>query len=138
VTTLAVLANTGTVEVASGTLDVQGEGLEPGSRVTVGAGGVLRTTAYAQAETGVLEIGVEVSGERVRYGQVVVTTGPAVLRGTLALTAPPEPQVPSDTRMLVVAITGSRDGGFADVTLPESIIGVSVQYEEQGVVVETN
>jgi hypothetical protein len=137
-TLAAPFDNQGTVEVASGTLDIQGEGLDNDSLVRVGARGVVRTTSYRQAEMAVLEIGVEVSGNRFLNGQVVVTTGPAVLRGTLALTAPPDPQVPSDTRMLVVSVTGDRDGGFGEVTLSESIIGVAVQYPKQGVVVEVN
>jgi hypothetical protein len=133
----ALLDNRGMVQIDTGTLDVQGAGLDNATTMRIGSRAVLRAASYRQSAEGTLEIEVGATGQQVAYGQLVVT-GEASLGGTLALTAEPRSEpVPSDTRMVVVSAP-DLDGGFADTTLPETIIGVAIQYVDEGVVVETN
>ena len=128
-TLVAPFDNDGTVELRAGSLEVTGEGLDNAGTLRIAAGLVVRTVSYRQSATGVLEVGLAGAGS----GQLVVTTGPTTLDGTLALVAEAGSVIPA-TGLLVVSTTGERTGEFSQVQGLEAIgAGAQVVYGTDGV-----
>ncbi len=128
-TLVAPFDNDGTLELRAGTLEVAGEGLDNTGILRVGAGRVFRAVSYRQSATGVLEVGLAAASS----GQLVVTTGPTTLDGTLSLVVDPGVVVP-ETGILLVAVTGERTGEFGEVVGLETFgTGAQVVYSAEGV-----
>ena len=128
-TLVAPFDNDGSVELRAGTLELQGEGLDNTGTLHIGAGLVVRAVSYRQTATGVLEVGLAGTAS----GQLLVTTGPTALAGTLSLVAEAGTVIPP-AGVLVVAVTGERTGEFATVQGLEAIgAGAEVSYVPEGV-----
>jgi hypothetical protein len=128
-TLVAPFDNDGTVELRSGTLELQGEGLDNTGTLRIRAGLLVRAVSYRQTGTGLLEVGIAGSGS----GQLLVTTGPTTLDGTLSLAVDPGATVP-DTGLLVISVTGERTGEFATVQGLDAIgAGAELAYAPEGV-----
>jgi hypothetical protein len=128
--------NDGLVEVAAGVLEVSGEGLDNTGTVRIGASSIARMASYRQTDTGTLEVAIAGVSPALRYGQLVAS-GAVSLTGKLSLVTEPGAEVASGTDLLIMT-AGDLDGGFSEVLLPPTIIGVGVRYADEGVVVHVN
>jgi hypothetical protein len=122
-----LVTNAGILEIAAGLLTFDTSGLENQGTVriasTMDQSGQLRTTAYRQAATGTLELGLTGVTPSARAGTIVVTGALAELAGTLTLSPDPGFGATAFQRLVLVSTIAEPTGSLATVTGADQLPG---------------